>query len=91
MRGKRTRYEIYWEILTYCRNPQTFTGIVHRCSLNSKIGQEHIAFLESKGFLRRLDEDGQSLLKTTETARVYLGAFKNMYLELYSRGPEFKL
>jgi predicted transcriptional regulator len=91
MGGKRTQYEIYWEILTYCRNPRSFTGIVHRCNLNSKIGQEHVAFLESKGFLRRLDEGGQSLLKTTDAAKAYLSAFKEMYLELYSRGPEFKL
>lgn len=91
MGGKRTQYEIYWEILTYCRNPRSFTGIVHRCNLNSKIGQEHIMFLESKGFLIRLMEGGQNLLKTTEAAQDFLDAFKEMYLELYNRGPEFKL
>lgn len=91
MGGRRTQYEIYWEILTYCRNPRSFTGIVHRCNLNSKIGQEHIMFLESKGFLIRLMEGGQNLLKTTEAAQAYLDAFKEMYLELYNRGPEFKL
>ena len=91
MGGKRTQYEIYWEILTYCRSPRSFTGIVHRCNLNSKIGQEHIAFLESKGLLRRLEEGSQSTLKTTEAAQAYLSAFKEMYLKLYSRGPEFKL
>jgi len=91
MGGKRTQYEIYWEILTYCRNPRSFTGIIHRCNLNSKIGKEHIMFLESKGFLIRLMEGGQNLLKTTEAARDFLDAFKEMYLELYNRGPEFKL
>lgn len=91
MGGRRTQYEIYWEILTYCRNPRSFTGIVHRCNLNSKIGQEHIMFLESKGFLMRLMEGGQNLLKTTEAAQDFLDAFKEMYLELYNRGPEFKL
>ena len=58
MKGKRTQYEILWEILTYCKNPRTFTSIIHRCNLNSKIGQEHISFLEDKGYLRRFEEEG---------------------------------
>ena len=91
MNGKRTLYEIYWEILTYCRNPKTFTSIIHRCSLNSKIGQEHIGFLVEKGYLRRFEEDGQNLLKTTDEAKPFLNAFKEMYLELFSKSPDFKL
>lgn len=91
MKGKRTLYEIYWEILTYCRNPKTFTSIIHRCSLNSKIGQEHIGFLEEKGYLRRFEEEGQNRLKTTEEAKPFLNAFKEMYLELFSKSPDFKL
>ena len=91
MKGKRTQFEIYWEILTYCRNPRTFTGIIHRCSLNSKIGQEHIGFLEDKGYLRRFEEEGQNLLRTTDAATPFLDAFREMYLELFSRGPDFKL
>ena len=91
MKGKRTQFEIYWEILTYCRNPRTFTSIIHRCSLNSKIGQEHLGFLEEKGYLRRLEENGQNLLGTTAEAKPFLDAFKEMYLELFNKGPDFKL
>ena len=91
MRGKRTLYEIYWEILTFCRSPRTFTSIIHRCSLNSKIGQEHIGFLLSKGYLRTFEEGGRSLYRTTERADAFLDAFKEMYLGLYNRGLEFKL
>ena len=91
MKGKRTLYEIYWEILTFCRNPRTFTSIIHRCSLNSKIGQEHIGFLLSKEFLRRFEEEAKTLHVTTEKAHVFLEAFKNMYLALFNKGPEFKL
>jgi len=91
VRGKRTLYEIYWEILTYARNQKTFTNIVHRCSLNSKIAQEHIGFLLNKDYLRRFEEGGQKYLRTTEKAKPFLDAFKDMYLELFSRGPEFKL
>lgn len=91
MRGKRTLYEIYWEILTYCRNPRTFTSIIHRCSLNSKIGQEHIGFLTDKRYLRLYSEDNQNLYRTTEEAKQFIEAFKKMYLELFNQTPEFKL
>ena len=91
MKGKRTLYEIYWEILTFCRNPRTFTSIIHRCSLNSKIGQEHIGFLLTKDYLRRYEEDGRNLHHTTDKASVFLNAFKEIYLQLYNTGPEFKL
>jgi len=91
MKGKRTLYEIYWEILTFCKNPRTFTSIIHRCSLNSKIGQEHIRFLLSKEYLSKFEDEGRRLHRTTEKASVFLGTFKEMYLELYKKGPEFKL
>lgn len=91
MKGKRTLYEIYWEILTFSKNQKTFTNIIQRCSLNSKIGQEHIGFLLEKGYLRRFEEDGQNYLKTTDKAKMFLEAFKDMYLELFNKGPQFKL
>lgn len=91
MKGKRTLYEIYWEVLTFCRNPRTFTSIIQRCSLNSKIGNEHIGFLLDKGYLERFEEEGQNYLRTTGGAGPFLSAFKEMYLELFNRGPQFKL
>ena len=91
MKGKRTLYEIYWEILTFSRNQKTLTNIIQRCSLNSKIGQEHIGFLRDKGYLNRFEEEGQNYLKTTDKAKPFLEAFKDMYLELFNRGPQFKL
>jgi len=39
---RRTQYEIYWEILVFCKTPRSFTSIVHRCNLNSKTGQDYI-------------------------------------------------
>lgn len=91
MTGKRTLYEIYWEILSYCNSPRTFTSIVHRCSLNSDIAQEHMDFLLKRGFLRKFEEEESNLHKTTEKAGVYLNSFREMYLEIYRKSPEFKL
>jgi predicted transcriptional regulator len=91
LKGRRTLYEIYWEILTFCRVPRTFTSIIHRCSLNSDIGKEHIGFLLEKGFLNRYEEDNGNLHRTTDDAKPFMEAFRHMYLELYNRGPEFKL
>ena len=91
MAGKRTLYEIYWEVLTFCRNPRTFTSIVHRCSLNSDIAQEHLEFLLKRGFLNKYEEEGSNLYKTMEKASTFLDSFKEMYLEIYRKSPEFKL
>ncbi len=91
MAGKRTLYEIYWEILTYCRTPRTFTSIVHRCSLNSDIAQDHLDFLLKRGFLARYVEGGTNVNATTGKAKLFLDSFKEMYLELYRKSPEFKL
>ena len=91
MNGKRTLYEIYWEILTHCRNPKTYTNIIQSCSLNSKIAQEHIEFLLNKGYLRRFEEDGQAYLQSTEEAKAFLSFFRGMYIELFNKSPQFKL
>jgi hypothetical protein len=44
-----------------------------------------------KGYLKRFEEENQNLLRTTEAAKPFLDAFKEMYLELFNRGPDFKL
>ena len=71
--------------------PRTFTSIIHRCSLNSKIGQKHIGFLMDKQYLRLFSEEDQNLYRTTEDAKKFIDAFKQMYLELFNQTPEFKL
>ncbi|MCX6681944.1 MAG: hypothetical protein NTY71_03025 [Methanoregula sp.] len=51
MTGRRSTYEIYWEILVFCKTPKLFTGIISRCDLNSKTGQGYLGFLAGKGYL----------------------------------------
>lgn len=46
---RRMPYEIYWEILVFCKPPRSFTSIFHRCTLNSKTGQDYIGFLTERG------------------------------------------
>jgi predicted transcriptional regulator len=69
MRGRRTPYEIYWEILVYCRTPRLFTNIVNRCDLNSRLGQEYLEFLTGKGYLAVILEGERTLYQTTNQAR----------------------
>jgi predicted transcriptional regulator len=66
MKQKRTHYEIFWEILTFCKTPKSFTSIINRCNLNSKIGQTHIEFLKKRHFLAEVENEGMTLLKSTE-------------------------
>jgi len=91
MNARRPSYEIYWEILTFCKAGKSFTQVVGRCDLNSKIGQEYVDFLVSKGYLSRVQEGDRSLLRTTSAASVYLDTFARLYQSLYQNAPEFKL
>jgi predicted transcriptional regulator len=88
---KRTHYEIFWEILTFCRTPRSFTSIINRCNLNSKIGQTHLEFLKKRELLVEVDKDGSTLLKATEKAAQYIALFNKTYRELFDETPEFRL
>lgn len=91
MRGRRTQYEIYWEILVFCRSPRSFTNVVNRCDLNSKLGQEYIGFLAAKGYIGEVREDGRTLYRTTDRAEEYLSLFSSLYRTLFDEHPGFKL
>lgn len=88
---KRTHYEIFWEILTYCRAPHSFTSIINRCNLNSKIGQTHLDFLKQRHFLEEIKDGGLTLLKSTEQAKEYITLFNKTYRHLFDDTPEFRL
>ncbi|MBN1860565.1 MAG: hypothetical protein JW840_03795 [Candidatus Thermoplasmatota archaeon] len=91
MNNRRTPYEIYWEILTYCRKPRLITQIIQRCNLNSKIGQEYVDFLVSKQYLRTSMEAERCVYITTVAANGYIEIFMKLYLELFKNSPEFRL
>jgi predicted transcriptional regulator len=88
---KRTHYEIFWEILTFCKTPRSFTSIINRCNLNSKIGQTHIDFLKQRRFLIGVENGGMVLLKSTEQAKEYVALFNKTYRQLFDDTPEFRL
>lgn len=88
---KRTHYEIFWEILTFCKKPKTFTSIINRCNLNSKIGQTHLDFLKERGLLAEVEENGMRMFKATEQAAQFVAFFNKAYRELFDDSPEFRL
>ena len=91
MNGRRSPYEIYWEILVYCKSPRSFTAIINRCDLNSKTGQEYLEFLRSKGYLSFTKDEEKSTYIATERAREYTALFSEMYQKLFDKIPGFKL
>jgi predicted transcriptional regulator len=88
---KRTHYEIFWEILTFCKKPKTFTSIINRCNLNSKIGQTHLDFLKERGLLAEVEENRMRMFKATEQAAQFIAFFNKAYRELFDDSPEFRL
>jgi predicted transcriptional regulator len=91
MKGRRTSFEIYWEVLVYCRDPKTFTNIINRCDLNSKIGQQHIRFLVDKEYLMVENDGERTTYATTAKAQEYITLFSKMYGALFDDLPGFKL
>jgi len=91
MSGRRTVYEIYWEILVYCRTPRSFTAIINRCDLNSKTGQEYLEFLTDKGYLATVPEGGKTGYVATPAAGEYTTLFSSLYQKLFDTTPGFRL
>ena len=91
MAGRRTPYEIYWEILVFCKTPQSFTSIINRCNLNSKKGQEYLDFLCKKGYLVSVKNGRQNRYHSTGSATEYIELFTRLYQSLFDTIPGFRL
>lgn len=91
MSGRRTVYEIYWEILVYCKTPRSFTAIINRCDLNSKTGQEYLAFLSRKAYLSAVPDGDRTRYVSTPAAGEYIVLFSSLYQKLFDTGPGFRL
>ena len=91
MAARRSQYEIYWEILTFCRTTRSFTGIINRCNLNSKTGQEHLEFLAGKVYLAVTKDGEKTTYTSTEKATEYLALFSRLYQSVFDEIPGFKL
>lgn len=91
MSGRRTAFEIYWEILVYCKTPRSFTSIINRCDLNSKTGQEYLGFLTAKGYLSAVTEGEKTRYVSTPAAGEYIALFSSLYQKLFDNQPEFRL
>jgi predicted transcriptional regulator len=91
MSGRRSVYEIYGEILVFCKIPRSFTGIINRCDLNSKTGQEYLEFLTTKGDLMTVTEGEKTSYVTTPGAGECIALFSSLYQKLFDTTPGFKL
>ena len=87
MKGRRTQYEIYWEILTFCKTQKSFTSIIQHCNLNSKIAESYLDFLTQKKYLTVEKQDNRSLFLTSETAQEFLVLFSQLYRKLFEKTP----
>ncbi|MDD1693265.1 MAG: hypothetical protein LUQ71_00925 [Methanoregula sp.] len=91
MSGRRTVYEIYWEILVYCKTPRSFTAIINRCDLNSKTGQEYLEFLAARQYLAVVKDGEKTGYQATPRAAEYIALFSSLYQKLFDSTPGFKL
>ena len=87
MKGRRTHYEIYWEILIFCKNQKSFTSIIQHCNLNSKICQEYLDFLIQKQYLSIEKQNERSYYLTSAGAQEFLLLFSQLYRKLFEKYP----
>jgi len=85
MKNRRTQYEIFWEILQFCKTPKTITAIINHCNLNSKIIQNYLGFLSKKQYIVQIKEDEKIFYQTTEKSEEYLKLFSKLYLKLFEK------
>lgn len=88
MRERRTAYEIYWEILIFCKTQRSYTSIIQHCNLNSKIAQQYLDFLTQKKYLIIDRQDERSFFLTSDAAHEYLLLFSQLYRKLFERSPK---
>jgi predicted transcriptional regulator len=91
MGERRSQYEIYWEILTFCKTAQSFTGIINRCDLNSKTGQEYLGFLAGRGYLSVTKDGEKTTYTATGKAAEYVALFSRLYQSVFDEVPGFRL
>lgn len=83
MKIRRTQYEIFWEILIHCKTPKTYTSIIHKCNLNSKIAKDHLDFLLDKKYLSSNKDEKKTLYETNRKAQEFLDLFSKLYQNLF--------
>ncbi len=88
MKGRRNAYEIYWEILIFCKTKRSSTSIIQHCNLNSKIGQEYLDFLIQKKYLLIEKHEERTSYLTSDTAQEFLTLFSQLYKKLFETSPK---
>ena len=83
MASRRTQYEIFWEILMFCKKKQTFTSIIRYCNLNSRITQEYLDFLLKKEYICIVEQKNKKFYLTSENSEEFIALFTSLYTELF--------
>jgi predicted transcriptional regulator len=74
-----------------CKTQRTFTAIISRCDLNSKIGQEYLDFLGKRGYIATRRDGERTTYVATEQASEYIDLFTRICKGLFDKGPGFRL
>lgn len=84
---KRTRYEVFRDILAFTVIPQLKTHIVYKCNLNFKMVNEYIRDLIERGYIRMIHiRKNKTFYETTDSGLEYLNMFKKISMNLEITG-----
>ena len=90
MSERRTRDQIYWEILVFCKLPALY-GYHQplRSQFEDRAGD--LEFLCRKGYLSLMKDHEKTSDIATERAAEYIALFGHLYQTLFDEIPGFKL
>ena len=77
---KRTRFEVMYEILSFCRSPRQKTHIMYKCNLSYEQLQKYIEFTVSSNLLKKSEENGKALYQITEHGENFIHEYEQLRL-----------
>lgn len=83
--------KVYRDMRRADSSPDSSRGAPRPTILNSKTGQEYIAFLVEKEYLAGVTEGDKTRYVSTEKAGEYIELFNSLYRKLFDTAPRFKL
>ena len=84
---KRGRFEIIYEILSFCRKPVTKRRIIGGCNLNHELLERYLKYLIPSDLLSSFEKNGRQFFQVTEKGKQFLEKYQRLE-NLATRGSE---
>lgn len=74
---KRSRFEVIYQILSFCQNPRQKTHILYRCNLSYEQLKKYMEFLVTGNLLKKTEND-RELYQATQHGEKFIGEYERL-------------